>query len=63
MKFSSLPMYTDSRWLSSGEPSYHHMCSERCTTLSPRRAETGMNVMSWTLRRAANSMKSDRISS
>ncbi len=63
MKFSSLPMYTDSRWLSNGDPSYHHMLSERCTTLSPRSAEMGMNVMSRTFNRAANSMKSDLISS
>ncbi len=63
MKFSSLPMYTDSRWLSRGDPSYHHMFSERCTTLSPRRALIGMNVMSWTFSRAANSMNSASMAS
>ena len=39
------------------------MFSERWTTLSPFSAEMGMKMMSWTLSRAANSMKSDSIRS
>ena len=63
MRLSSLAVYTVSRWCSSVGPSYHDMFAERSTTLSPSRAEIGMNVTSRRSRRAANSVNSSRMAS
>jgi len=48
---------------SSGEPSNQGIRAERLTTLSPTRADTGMNVMSRTRSRVANSLNSSRMCS
>ncbi len=61
MRLRSLATWTFSRWCNRLGPSYHGMFSERVTTLSPLRADTGMTVRSGTRSLAANWVNSSRI--